>query len=122
MKSWNRMSREPNEQGQDGAVVLYTTWPDAAAAQRCARSLPEPRLAACVNIGAETTSTYRWHCATETSRETVMLVKTATGLAQATPDVILANHPYETACVLAFTASSVGSSSAFLGWISAEVA
>lgn len=112
---------DPNEKEQDGAVVLYTTWPDAAAAERCGRALLERRLAACVNIGPETTSIYRWRGAIETSRETVMLVKTAADLAQTTRDSILAEHPYETACVLAFTASSVASSSAFLGWISAEV-
>ncbi|MBU6372027.1 MAG: divalent cation tolerance protein CutA [Alphaproteobacteria bacterium] len=104
------------------AVVFYTTWPDAGAAERCGRDLLARRLAACVNIGPEITSLYRWREAVETGRETVMLVKTVARQAESTRDAILAQHPYETPCVLAFDASTATSSFAFLGWLSSEIA
>lgn len=108
------------ETGQNEAVVFYTTWPDAASAERCGRDLLTQRLAACVNIGPEMTSLYRWQGAIETGRETIMLVKTAAGVAEATRTELLRAHPFETPCILAFPASSATSSVGFLTWISQE--
>jgi periplasmic divalent cation tolerance protein len=76
-------------------LLVLSTCPDAAVAQRMARSLVEDHAAACVSIVGPVTSVYRWREAVETAGETLLLIKTA---ADRYPDLeraLRAMHPYE---------------------------
>src|SRR5512140_2064444 len=57
-------------------LLVLTTLPDRAAAERLADALIEKRVAACVNILAPCRSVYRWQGATQRDEEHPMLVKT----------------------------------------------
>lgn len=56
--------------------LVLTTCPDAAVAERIARTLVEERLAACVNILPPMQSIYRWKTQVETASEQLLIIKT----------------------------------------------
>lgn len=101
-------------------VTLYTTWPNAESAERCAFGLVEARLAACCTCLPGAVSIYRWEGAIHRDAEIVMLVKTAQDKAVAARDFILAAHPYDTPCVTAWTIGEDASAPAYLAWVAAE--
>lgn len=101
-------------------VLLYTTWPDAAAAAAAARTLVEERLAACVNILGPVASVYRWQGAIEEATEIAALVKTAADRVEAATARIVALHPYDTPAVLALPVDATGTHGPFAGWITAQ--
>jgi periplasmic divalent cation tolerance protein len=101
-------------------VILYTTWPDEAAALACAQALIDQRLAACANILPAGRSVYRWEGAVHADPETIMIVKTTATEAEAARRVITAMHTYETPCVIALNVASEHSEQPFLEWIRAE--
>lgn len=104
----------------DGAVLLYTTWPDDASARAAGRACVEAGLAACVNVLAPMTSIYRWQGAVEHASETPMLVKTTATRAPAVREFLLARHPYDTPAIVALPLSLALSHQPFLDWIAAE--
>jgi periplasmic divalent cation tolerance protein len=110
------------EREMDETVVLYTTWPNPDAAEAFAAEAVSERLAACANILPPIMSIYRWEGAIERDVETVMLLKTTAEAASALTGLILARHPYRTACVVAFKVDTAASSGEFLAWIKSEVA
>ena len=57
-------------------VVVLTTVPTGGKGQEIAQTLVEERLAACVNVLAPMTSTYRWRGAVERESEHQMIIKT----------------------------------------------
>jgi periplasmic divalent cation tolerance protein len=76
-------------------LLVLTNMPDLASAETLARELIEGKLAACVNILAPCTSTYRWKGEIETASEIPMLIKTTTAAYSALEKAILVLHPYE---------------------------
>jgi periplasmic divalent cation tolerance protein len=58
------------------AVVVLSTAPDGATADRLARALVEERLAACVTRIPGARSLYRWEGAVQEAEEVLMLAKT----------------------------------------------
>lgn len=102
------------------AVLLYTTAPDAATAQRIARALIEARLTACANIIPGMQSVYRWRDGIETDEEVVAIFKTSAAAAEAARKRIVELHPYATPCVLALATAGPGSNPDFLAWIGDE--
>ena len=60
-------------------LLVITNLPDAASAEKLARSIIEERAAACVNQLAPCTSTYRWKNNIETATEVPVLIKTTQG-------------------------------------------
>ena len=74
--------------GGENRIVIVTC-ANAAEARRIARAALEKRLIACANIlRSPVDSIYRWKGRVETARETLMLLKTATGqLAQLEKEV-----------------------------------
>jgi periplasmic divalent cation tolerance protein len=99
-------------------VFVYTTWPDAAAAEAVGRELVADKLAACVNILPGMISVYAWQGAIERAEEAVMIVKTRAALADAVVAAVRAAHPFATPAIV--TLPAVGGDPAYLAWIAAE--
>jgi len=57
--------------------VVLATVKDSAEAERIAKRLVDERLAACVNVLPNISSTYRWKGKVEHAREVLLLMKTS---------------------------------------------
>jgi len=82
------------------SVVLCTA-PDAATAERLARTLVEEGLAACVNLLAPCQSVYRWQGNLECASEVPMIIKTTAGNYPRLEARLAELHPYEVPEILA---------------------
>lgn len=102
------------------ARLVYTTFPDRAAAEAAAGALLEARLIACANILPGMVSLYRWAGRIEHAEEVVMLLKTTSSRAEAVVAALHAAHPYDVPAILVLPLE--GGSPAFLAWIAGEVA
>lgn len=100
-------------------ALLYTTFPDAAAAERIAEAMIEQRLAACVNILAPCTSIYRWDGAVERTQEVPALFKTSPQLVARLRAAIEALHPYDLPSIEAWPVAAGGPAT---DWILGEIA
>ena len=69
--------------------------PDDDRADGLARTLVEERLAACVNVHAPMTSTYRWQGRLEVERERQVVIKTTRARLAALEARLRSLHPYE---------------------------
>lgn len=83
------------------SLLVLTTFPDAASAERLAGSLVRSGLAACVNVAAPSTSVYLWQGKVETDTEVAVQIKTVRARFAAVRDAIVASHPYELPEVIA---------------------
>ncbi|MGE0829518.1 MAG: divalent-cation tolerance protein CutA [Hyphomonadaceae bacterium] len=101
-------------------LILYATWPDAAAAEACAAALIEARLAACVTILPAARSTFRWNEKIIIEAESLMLAKTTLAQAAAARELIAARHPYEIPCILGISIDSNNSDASYLAWLAGE--
>lgn len=77
------------------AIVVFTTCPDEASADRIARDLVDRQLAACVTRHAGARSIYRWQGRLEQADEVVLLIKSTLPCFDALAAAIRASHPYE---------------------------
>jgi periplasmic divalent cation tolerance protein len=102
----------------NSALLVMTTAPDIATAQKIARALVERRLAACVNILAPCQSIYNWQGAVEDSNEVPMMIKTTAARYGALEAAITAIHPYEVPEIVALPLSH--GLPEYLNWIIAE--
>ena len=75
--------------------LVLCTCPEGEAARELANRLVEERLAACVNILPGLTSVYPWEGAIETSRESLLLIKTAKAVYPLLEARLRELHPYE---------------------------
>ncbi|MFG1359490.1 divalent-cation tolerance protein CutA [Xanthobacter pseudotagetidis] len=100
--------------------LVYTTFPDHAAAEEAARSLLDQRLVACTNILPGMVSLYRWEGRTERAEEVVMLLKTTAARADEVAAAVAGLHPYEVPAILVLPVE--GGGAPFLAWIAAETA
>jgi periplasmic divalent cation tolerance protein len=98
-------------------ALLWSTFADAAEAERVAETVLAERLAACVNILAPATSIYRWQGRTERGSEVPALFKTTPVLARRLHDRIAALHSYDLPVIETWPA---GASDAVSSWIAAE--
>jgi periplasmic divalent cation tolerance protein len=99
-------------------LVVMTTLPDRATAEKIARLLVDERLAACVSILAPCTSTYRWQGAVETADEIPLLIKTTQHVYARLEQRLRECHPYELPEILAVPASH--GLPGYLQWIARE--
>jgi periplasmic divalent cation tolerance protein len=83
------------------SLLVLTTFPDAASAERLAGDLVRDGLAACINIAAPSTSVYLWQGEVETATEVAVQIKTVRARFAAVRDAIVASHPYELPEVIA---------------------
>ncbi len=100
------------------ALIVITTLPDRAAAERLAADLVAARLAACVNILAPCRSVYRWQGKIENAAEVPLLIKTTAARYAALQEAIRAAHPYELPEIVAVPLAC--GLPEYLGWIAAE--
>lgn len=100
------------------ALIALCTCPDAAIADRIARTLVAERLAACVNRLAGVESTYRWNGEVQVDEEVLLVIKTSRARYAALEDRLVALHPYEVPEVIAIP---IGEGYApYLAWIARE--
>ena len=77
------------------ALIVFTSVPDRAVAEKIAYALIEGKLAACVNILAECSSVYRWLGRIETTREVPLLIKTRAAIYDEVEALVKSLHPHE---------------------------
>ncbi len=99
-------------------LLVITNLPDADSAARLARQLVEAQAAACVNLLAPCTSTYRWQDRIETATEVPLLIKTTPDAYPGVEKLIRAAHPYELPEIIAVPVSA--GLPAYLDWVSGE--
>lgn len=86
---------------EDAFLLVHTTLPDAAQAERIARLLVERQLVACASIQSPCRSIYRWQGAVEESTEIPLLLKTTAAAYPALEAALHAEHPYEVPEIIA---------------------
>lgn len=96
-------------------ILVYSTCPDVATAERIGRQLVEEGLCACVNILPGMRSIYRWQGAVETADEVVLIIKTLADRAEAVGQRLRQLHPYTEPCVLHIPIT--GGSATYLAWL-----
>ena len=101
---------------QDFMLVL-STCPDAATAERIARALVEESLAACVNVVPGVRSIYLWNGAVQDTREFLMIAKTTATRVEELRARLVDMHPYEVPEVVAVRLAD--GHDAYLRWIAA---
>jgi periplasmic divalent cation tolerance protein len=79
----------------DDLILILTTMPDDTRADELAATLVGERLAACVNVHAPMTSTYRWKGEVERETERQIVIKTTRARLPAIEARLHALHPYE---------------------------
>ena len=100
------------------ALLVLTSLPDRAAAERLAEMLVAKNLAACVNILAPCRSVYRWKGAVQHDEEHPMLIKTTAERYAALEQALRAGHPYELPEIIAVPIER--GLPAYLDWVAAE--
>lgn len=98
-------------------LVVITTLPDGAIAQEIASVLVTEGYAACVQVLAGISSTYRWQGKICCESEQILLIKTTNYPALAAKLSVL--HPYEQPEIVALKADQV--SMGYLQWVRAMV-
>lgn len=104
----------------DKPVLIYSTYPSAAEAERIGDALVERGLAACVNIFPGMTSIYIWEGKRERGAEAAMLIKTRAPLADMVIAEVRKLHPYTNPALLVLPV--IGGSDAFVQWIAEQTA
>jgi periplasmic divalent cation tolerance protein len=101
----------------DFALVL-TTMPDDDRADELARTLVDERLAACVNVHAPMSSTYRWKETVEHEAERQLVIKTTRDRLAALNVRLQELHPYELPELIIIPIE--GGSDAYLQWLARQ--
>jgi periplasmic divalent cation tolerance protein len=104
----------------DKPVLIYSTFPSSAEAERIGGFLVDRGLAACVNVFGGMTSIYVWEGRRERGTETAMLIKTRGVLADRVMEEVRKLHPYANPALLMLPVS--GGSTDFLRWIAEQTA
>ena len=99
----------------DKPVLIYSTYPSAAEAERIGGALVDRGLAACVNILPGMTSIYVWDGKRQRDTETAMIIKTRARLADTAIAEARKLHPYSNPAFVVLPID--GGSTDFLRWI-----
>ncbi len=95
-------------------ILILTTMPDDDRADAFARTLVDEKLAACVNVHAAMTSTYRWQGRLESERERQVVIKTTRAGLAALEARLRSLHPYE---LPEFVVIDAAASEAYARWV-----
>ena len=104
----------------DKTVLIYSTFPSLAEAERVGGALVDRRLAACVNILPTITAIYHWEGKRERATEAAMIIKTRATLAPRVIEEARGMHPYANPALLIIPVG--GGSEDYLRWIGEETA
>ncbi len=99
-------------------LLVLTTAPDEATAERLARGLTEERLAACVTFSPGCRSFYWWEGKLVAEGEVMLFIKTRGALYEKVEARLKALHPYSVPEVIALPV--VRGSDSYLRWLSEE--
>jgi periplasmic divalent cation tolerance protein len=99
----------------DKLVLIYSTYPSVAEAERIGSALVDQGLAACVNILPSMTAIYVWEGKRQKDSETAMIIKTRSALADSAIAAARALHPYDNPAFVALPVT--GGSEDFLRWV-----
>jgi len=102
----------------DKPVLIYSTFPSPAEAERIGGSLVDRGLAACVNIYPGMTAIYIWEGKRQREAEAAMIIKTRAELADTVIAEVRKLHPYTNPALVILPVS--GGSEDFLRWISEQ--
>jgi periplasmic divalent cation tolerance protein len=98
-------------------LIVLTTVPKTAADEIASR-LVEERLAACVNVQAPMTSTYRWKGRVEREEECQLVAKTTASRVADLERRLRDLHPYELPEFIVIRPASAGAS--YAAWVDGE--
>jgi len=101
--------------GNPDALLVLTSCPDDATAERIARDLVEGGFAACVSRVPGLRSTYRWQGRVEDEPEVLLLIKTVATRFQELEMRLKSLHPYEVPEIIAVPIAK--GSSDYLSWL-----
>jgi periplasmic divalent cation tolerance protein len=104
----------------DKPVLIYSTCPSTADAERIGGALVDGGLAACVNILPGMTSIYVWEGKRQRDAEAAMIIKARAGLADAAIAEARKLHPYSNPAFVILPIA--GGSADFLRWIMEQTA
>jgi periplasmic divalent cation tolerance protein len=104
----------------DKPVLIYSTYPSPAEAERIGGMLVDRGLAACVNILSGMTAIYIWDGKRQRDAETVMLIKTRASLADTAIAESCKLHPYTNPAFVVLPIE--GGAADFLRWIAKQTA
>jgi periplasmic divalent cation tolerance protein len=104
----------------DKLVLVYSTFPDLASAERVAAELVKARLAACVNIIPGMVSVYEWEGQLHRGTEVVAIIKTRQSLAGSVMTRVTAGHSYDTPALLVLPVADGGA--AYVDWLLRQTA
>lgn len=99
-------------------LLVITTLPDRASAERIAAALVTAGVAACINVLAECSSVYRWHGKVERATEVPLLIKTSRGAYARLEQRLRALHPYEVPEIIALPLDA--GLPEYLDWVARE--
>jgi periplasmic divalent cation tolerance protein len=99
-------------------LLVISNAPDRATAERIASALVTSQVAACVNILAECSSTYRWEGKVEHATEVPLLIKTTAAAYPRLESELRKLHPYAVPEIIAIPISAGLPS--YLDWVSTE--
>ena len=100
-----------------GLRIVISSAP-ARAAPRIAKALVLKGVAACVSVVPGVRSTYRWRGRLESTRESLLVIKTTVGGLPACLAALATGHPYEVPEGLVLTPSA--SLVAYASWLEAQ--
>jgi len=103
------------DSGNPDALLVLTSCPDEAVAERLARDLVDAGLAACVSRVPGLRSTYRWQGRVEDEPEVLLLIKTVATRFQELEMRVKSLHPYEVPEIIALPIAKC--SLDYLSWL-----
>ena len=104
----------------DKPVLIYSTFPSAAEAERIGGTLVDRGLAACVNVFPGMTAIYVWEGKRQRESEAAMIIKTRSPLASEVIAETRKMHPYTNPALLVLPI--VDGSEDFMRWIGEQTA
>ena len=104
----------------DKPVLIYSTFPSPAEAERIGGALVDRGLAACVNIFPGMTAIYVWEGKRQREAETAMIIKTRAELADTVVAETRTLHPYTNPALLVLP--TAGGSEDFMRWVADQTA
>ncbi|HOX54118.1 MAG TPA: divalent-cation tolerance protein CutA [Candidatus Omnitrophota bacterium] len=96
-------------------IVVLITCANKAQAQKIAQALIKARLAACVNLVNPVNSLFWWQGKVDSSKETLLIIKTKKNLFSRLEKLVKSLHSYDVAEIIALPI--VKGSRKYLSWI-----
>jgi len=101
-------------------LVVFCAVPRSFDSEALAADLVSRQLAACVQIGPDITSVYRWQGVIETGAERLLIIKTSPERYRDLEDAIRQRHPYEVPEIVALPICA--GYRPYLAWLAAATA